>query len=172
MMWTLESITYPGVDNLLSGTYIVRYHCQLRFWSICHKCWPVAFNEADAVPLIFSTVQPYMPKMSLTDSAIVSTVSYVPVVVLVSTCLCWYASLRLITPPSFLQVTLVAGPPVEVQVKDLVVSLYVNMCAVGLPATQNYAMGIFSGSKFFWCRVHSRYIQVGEYILSPQAQKV
>ena len=133
-MWTLESITCPGVDNLLSGTYIVRNHCQLRFWSICHKCWPVALNTADVVPLIFSTVQPYMPKMSLTESAIVSTVSYVPVVVLVTTCLCWNVALRVITLPSFLQVTVVAGPPVEVQVKDLVVSLYTNMCAVGLPA--------------------------------------
>ena len=171
MIWTLESITCPGVDNLLSGTYIVRYYCK-GFWSIRYKCWPVALIVAHVVPLIFSTVQPYMPKMSLADSAIVSTFSYVPVVVSVTTCVCWYVALRVITPPSFIQVTLVAGPPVEVQVKDLVVSLYVNMCAVGLPATQNYAMGIFSGSKFFWCRVHSRYIQVGEYILSPQAQKV
>jgi len=40
-----------------------------------------------------------------------------------------------ITAPFFLQVTVVAGPPVEVQVRDLVVSLYASMIAVGAPET-------------------------------------
>jgi len=78
----------------------------------------------------------------------VSTVSYVPVVVLVTICVCWYVAFIVITPPSFIQVTVVAGPPVEVQVKDLVVSLYTNMFAVGVPATENYAIDFISGSNF------------------------
>ena len=65
----------------------------------------------------------------------VSTVSYVPEEELVTTCVCWYVALIVITAPFFLQVTVVAGPPVEVQVKDLVVSLFVSMIAVGAPET-------------------------------------
>ena len=63
----------------------------------------------------------------------VSTVSYVPVVALVTTFVCWYAALTVIIAPSFLQVTVVAGPPVEVQVRDLVVPLYTSVVAVGTP---------------------------------------
>jgi len=103
--------------------------------------------------------------MSLTDWVMVSTVSYVPVVVSVTTCVCWYAALIVITPPFFLQVALVAGPPVEVQVRDLVVPLYTSVVAVGAPAKYDFN----SCSKFFSCGVH-RYIQVGEYMLSPQVQ--
>jgi len=36
-------------------------------------------------------------------------------------------------------------------VKDLVVSLYTNILAVGVPATKNYAVDFISGSKFFCC---------------------
>ena len=93
-------------------------------------------NAADVFPLIFSTVQLYLPKMSLTDWAMVSTVSYVPVVVSVTTCVCWYVALIVITAPSFLQVTVVAGPPVEVQVRDLVEPLYTSAVVVGVPTTQ------------------------------------
>ena len=82
-----------------------------------------------------------MPKISLADSAIVSTFSYVPVVVSVTICVCWYVALRVITPPSFVQVTVVAGPPVEVQVSDLAVSLYTSAVVVGLPTTQKYHAG-------------------------------
>ena len=74
--------------------------------------------------------------MSLTDWAMVSTVSYVPVVVSVTTCVCWYVALIVITAPSFLQVTVVAGPPVEVQVRDLVEPLYTSAVVVGVPTTQ------------------------------------
>ena len=70
-----------------------------------------------------------------------STVSYVPVVVLVTTCVCWYVALVVIITPLFLQVTVVAGPPVDVQVRELVVSLYTNMAAVTAPERKkkNYA---------------------------------
>ena len=66
----------------------------------------------------------------------VSTVSYVPVIVLATTCVCWYIALIAIISPLFLQVTFVAGPPVEVQVRDLVVSLYTSVVAVGVPETK------------------------------------
>jgi len=65
-----------------------------------------------------------------------SPVSYVPVAALVTTCACWYVELIVITAPSFLQVTLVAGPPVEVQVRDLVVPLYTSVVTVGVPETK------------------------------------
>ena len=136
MMCPLESITCSGVFNLLYGTYIRSTLPLQNVWSVCHKCSPVALNAADVFPLIFSTVQLYLPKMSLTDWAMVSTVSYVPVVVSVTTCVCWYVSLIVITPPSFLQVTVVAGPPAEVQVRDRVVWLYTSAVVVGVPTTQ------------------------------------
>ena len=89
---------------------------------IVKKPLPVVSIAAD-VPLVFPTVQLYVPKMSVTLWSMVSTVSYVPVVVSVTTCVCWYVALTAITAPFFLQVTVVAGPPMEVQVRDLVVSL-------------------------------------------------
>ena len=42
--------------------------------------------------------------------------------------------MRVITTPSLLQVTVVAGPPVEVQVRVLDWSLKVRLVAVGEPA--------------------------------------
>ena len=78
-------------------------------------------------------MQLYLPETSVTDWAIVSTVSYVPVEELVTTCVCWYVALMVITAPFFLQVTVVAGPPVEVQAKDRVVSSYINVVTVGAP---------------------------------------
>ena len=109
---------------------------------LCYQCTelevlhckfsPVTSIEAD-VPLAFPTVQLYLPEMSLTDWAIMSTVSYVPVTGSVTTCVCWYVALIVIIAPSFLQVTSVAGPPVEVQVRDLVVSPYTSVVAVGVP---------------------------------------
>ena len=97
-----------------------------------NKSSPIALIAAD-VPLLFPTVQLYIPNMSVTDWAMVSTVSYPPVAALVTTCVCWYSPLMVIMTPSFLQVTVVAGPPVEVQVRDLVVSLYTSVVAVGVP---------------------------------------
>ena len=97
-----------------------------------NKSSPVTIIAAD-VPRLFPTVQLYVPKMSVTDWAMVSTVSYSPVTVSVTTCVCWYVALMAIMTPSFLQVTVVAGPPVEVQVRDLVVSLYSSVVAVGAP---------------------------------------
>jgi len=108
--------------------------------------------------------------MSLTDLSMVNTDSYVPVVVSVTTCVCWYVAFIVITLPSFLQVTVVAGPPVEVQVKDLVVSLYTNMFAVGVPATGNYAIDSVSGSNFSASDFMLDIFQRGKYILSPQVQ--
>ena len=106
---------------------------------------PVASIAAD-VPLVFPTVQLYVPKMSVILWAMLSTVLYVPAVVLVTTCVCWYVELIVITAPSFLQVTVVAGPPVEVQVRVLVVSLYTNVVTVGTP--EKSWGGFFSSDKF------------------------
>ena len=114
--------------------------------------------------LVFPTVQLYLPKTLLTDWVMLSTVLYVPVVVLVTTFVCWYVALRVITAPSFLQVTVVAGPPVEVQVRDLVVPLYTSVVAVGVPATKKCDFN--SCSKVFsyggW-RIHT---------VSPSANNV
>ena len=97
-----------------------------------NKSSPIALIAAE-VPPLFPTVQLYVPTMSVTDWAIVSTVSYSPVAVSVTTCVCWYVALMVIMAPSFLQVTVVAGPPVEVQVRDLAASLYSSVVAVGVP---------------------------------------
>ena len=99
------------------------------------KSSPIALIAAD-VPLLFPTVQLYVLKMSVTDWAMVSTVSYSPVTVSVTTCVCWYVALMVILTPSFLQVTVVAGPPVEVQVRDLAVALYSSVVAVGVPESK------------------------------------
>jgi len=44
-------------------------------------------------------------------------------------------------------VTVVAGPPVEVQVRDLVVSLYTNEVAVGPPEIKNHGVDFVSSDK-------------------------
>jgi len=92
-------------------------------------------------------MQLYVPMMSVTLWAMVSTVSYVPVVASVTTCVCWYAALIEIIAPSFLQVTVVAGPPVVVHVKDLVVSLYTSVVAVGIPEIKTKEYHAY-GNKF------------------------
>ena len=108
---------------------------------------PVVLIAADG-PLVFPTVQLYVPKMSVTLWAMVSTVWYVPVTGSATTCVCWSVALRVITTPSFLQVTVVAGPPVEVQVRDLVVSsLYTNEVAVGTPEIKNHGVDFVSSNK-------------------------
>ena len=94
---------------------------------------PLPVPSIADVPLLFLTVQLYLPETSVTDWAMVSTVSYVPVEELVTTCVCWYVALIVNTVPFFLQVTVVAGPPVEVQVKDRLVSSYIKVVAVGVP---------------------------------------
>ena len=113
---------------------------------IVNKSLPVVSIAAD-VPLVFPTVQLYVPETSVTLWSMVSTVWYVPVTGSVTTCLCWYVALRVITAPSFLQVTVVAGPPVEVQVRDLVVSLYPSVVAVGVPETKEPWNGLYSSSN-------------------------
>ena len=76
------------------------------------------------VPLAFPTVQLYMPKTLGVPWSMMSTDSYDPVTGSVTTFVCLYVVPSIvIIAPSFLQVTVVAGPPVEVQVRDLVVSL-------------------------------------------------
>ena len=94
---------------------------------------PLPVPSIADVPLLFLTVQLYLPETSVTDWAMVSTVSYAPVEELVTTCVCWYVALIVNTVPFFLQVTVVAGPPVEVQVKDRFVSSYIKVVAVGVP---------------------------------------
>jgi len=59
-----------------------------------------------------------------------------------------------IIAPSFLQVTVVAGPPVEVQVRDLVVSLYTSVVVVGVPETKEPWNGLYSIGK----RKQNRYV--------------
>ena len=46
----------------------------------------------------------------------------------------WVVALRVITTPSLLQVTVVAGPPVEVQVRVLDVLSKVKLVILGEPA--------------------------------------
>ena len=60
----------------------------------------------------------------------------------------------------------------EVQVKDLVVSLYNNSRAVGVPATENYAIDFISGSNFSDAEFMLDIFQLGKYILSPQVRNV
>ena len=46
---------------------------------------------------------------------------------------CWWVALRVITSPSLLQVTVVAGPPVEVQVRVLDWLSYCRPAILGEP---------------------------------------
>ena len=47
---------------------------------------------------------------------------------------CWWVALRVITAPSLVHVTVVAGPPVEMQVKVLDWLLTVRLVTLGEPA--------------------------------------
>ena len=49
-------------------------------------------------------------------------------------CVCWWVVLGVITAPSFVQVTVVAGPPVEVQVRVLDPLSNVSSVTLGAPA--------------------------------------
>ena len=49
-------------------------------------------------------------------------------------CVCWWVVLGVITAPSFVQVTVVAGPPVEVQVRVLDSLSNVTSVTLGEPA--------------------------------------
>ena len=49
-------------------------------------------------------------------------------------CVCWWVVLGVITAPSFVQVTVVAGPPVEVQVRVLDSLSNVSSVMLGAPA--------------------------------------
>ena len=51
-------------------------------------------------------------------------------------CVCWWVVLGVITAPSFVQVTVVAGPPVEVQVRVLDSMSNVSSVTLGAPACQ------------------------------------
>ena len=64
---------------------------------------------------------------------------------LVTTFVCWYVvpSIVILSPFS-LQVTVVAGPPVEVQVRDMVVSLYTSAVTVGLPEFKNNGVDLLA----------------------------
>ena len=49
-------------------------------------------------------------------------------------CVCWWVVLGVITAPSFVQVTVVAGPPVEVQLRVLDSLSNVSSETLGAPA--------------------------------------
>ena len=53
-------------------------------------------------------------------------------------CVCWWVVLGVITAPSFVQVTVVAGPPVEVQVRVLDSLSNVTPVTLGAPAYKEY----------------------------------
>ena len=63
-----------------------------------------------------------------------SAVSYLPLTGSTKLLDCWWVSLRVIKTPSFLQVTVVAGPPVEVQVRVLDWLSKVKLVIMGEPA--------------------------------------
>ena len=56
-----------------------------------------------------------------------------PRVAFITLLVCWKAALGVITVPSFVQVTLVAGPPVEVQVRVLDCPSNVSSVMLGVP---------------------------------------
>ena len=49
-------------------------------------------------------------------------------------CVCWWVVLGVITAPSFVQMTVVAGPPVEVQLRVLDSLSNVSSVTLGAPA--------------------------------------
>ena len=51
-------------------------------------------------------------------------------------CVCWWVVLGVITTPSFVQVTVVAGPPVEVQVRVLDSLSNVRSVTLGAPTNK------------------------------------
>ena len=51
-------------------------------------------------------------------------------------CVCWWVVLGVITAPSFVQVTVVAGPPVEVQVRVLDSLSNVSSVTLGVPTSK------------------------------------
>ena len=68
-----------------------------------------------------------------------------PSVMFAIICVCWWVVLGVITAPSFVHVTVVAGPPVEVQVRVLDFLSSVSSVMLGAPAcqrTQETAMSI------------------------------
>ena len=50
--------------------------------------------------------------------------------------------------PFFFQVTFVAGPPVGVQVRDLIISLYTSSVEVGTPEMKNHGVDIINSGEF------------------------
>ena len=51
-------------------------------------------------------------------------------------CVCWWVVLGVITAPSFVQVTVVTGPPVDVQLRVLDSLSIVSLVTQGLPAQE------------------------------------
>ena len=97
---------------------------------------PGTTTVSEDSPVTFSTVQLYVPTMSLqwTDGSMVSTVWRIPSTASTTILVCWWVALRVITIPFFLQVTVVAGPPVELQVRVLDWSSKVKLVTMGEPA--------------------------------------
>ena len=69
----------------------------------------------------------------------------------------WKAVLGVITAPSFVQVTLVAGPPVEVQVRVLDCPSNVNPVMLGVPIIQR-TMCLYATSPHFSLQKAERFI--------------
>ena len=93
--------------------------------------------ELESIPLVFVTEQVYTPSLSVTPLPIVRVLLYVADIVFVTVCVCWYSALSANITQFFLQVTVVAGPPVEVQVNLLFPPLFTTLLTVGKPDKVN-----------------------------------
>jgi len=96
---------------------------------------PGKTTVSEDCPLAFTTVQLYVPTMllQLTEGLMVSTVWYVLLTGSTNLLVCWWVALRVIITPSLLQLTVVAGPPVEVQVRALDWTSKVKRVTMGEP---------------------------------------
>ena len=65
---------------------------------------------------------------------------YMPSTLSTIICVCWWVVLGVITAPSFVQVTVVAGPPVEVQVRVLDSLSNVSLMTLGVPAYKSIGL--------------------------------
>ena len=66
-------------------------------------------------------------------------------------CVCWWVVLGVITAPSFVQVTVVAGPPVEVQVRVLDSLLKVSSVTLGVPTNKRAEDFSYHEATFALC---------------------
>ena len=70
-------------------------------------------------------------------------------------CVCWWVVLGVITAPSFVQVTVVAGPPVEVQVRVLDSLSIVSSVTMGAPAFKSKRIRVLVEEVFYgMCHIY------------------